>query len=149
MYIVNFKNIILFLTILLTSTYANNTTTESTISEYEEKAFYHEHITKEYELALGYHKIACELGAGYACANVGNIYWHGHIGHKRNKKKTVEYNLKGCELGNAYACRAVAISYSEGWLAKPDNIKALHYCHKAYKLGSTKTCKLLGLPNPD
>ena len=38
---------------------------------------YHQ-FSHEYELALGYHKKACELGSGIACANISSIYWNGY-----------------------------------------------------------------------
>ena len=143
------KKCIISLLIVLTFSYGDNIATESKISEYVTKALYHQFIIHEYELALEYNKKACELGSGVACANAASIYWNGYGEHKQNKEKTFEYNLKGCELDNAYACTAIAISYDEGWLAKPDYTKALHYCQKAYSLGNTKACNILDLPSPD
>lgn len=141
--IVIMKKLIISLLILFSFIYADNTAIEQQIIEYEDKAMYHRLITHEYELALGYHKKACELDCGVACANVASMYWNGDKEHKQNKEKVFEYNLKGCELDNAYACGLIAISYNEGWLAKPNYIKALHYCQKAYQLGDTNACDIL------
>ena len=137
------KKLTIFLLLILSFSYADNTAIKNTISEYTSKALYHQFITHEYELALGYNKKGCELGGGVACANAASLYWNGDAKHKQNKEKTIEYNLKGCKLDNAYACRAIAISYSEGWLSKPDYTKALHYCLKAYRLGATYACDIL------
>lgn len=135
------KLIILFLA-LLSLSYADNNATEQQITDYENRAMYHQFITKEYELALGYHKKTCELGSGVACANAASMYWNGDKEHKQNKEKTVEYNLKACKLENSYACYGTAVSYKEGWLAKPDYVKALDYCLKAYTLGNTNACDI-------
>lgn len=137
------KKIIISLIVLLSFSYADNSATEQEIVEHEDKAMYHRVITKEYELALEYHKKGCELGSGVACANTASMYWNGDKEHKQNKEKTVEYNLKACKLENAYACYGTAVSYDEGWLSKPDYTKALHYCLKAYRLGATYACDIL------
>ncbi len=137
------KKLIISLLVLFSSSYADNAATEQQISEYEEKAMYHQFITKEYELALEYHKKGCELGSGVACANIASMYWNGDEEHKQNKEKTFEYNLKACKLENAYACYGTAVSYDEGWLSKPDYTKVLHYSLKAYRLGATYAYDIL------
>jgi len=136
------KKLITSLLSVLSFSYADNNATEQQITDYEDRAMYHQ-FSHEYELALGYHKYACELGGGVGCANAASMYWNGDEKHKQNKKKTFEYNLKGCKLENAYACYGTAVSYDEGWLAKPDYTKALHYCLKAYRLGATYACDIL------
>jgi TPR repeat protein len=137
------KKLIISLLTVLSFSCADDAATEQQITEYEDKAMYHQFITKEYELALGYHKKACELNSGVACANVASMYWNGNVKHTRNKEKIFEYYEKGCDLYNAYACSAIAMSYIEGWFDKPNYAKSLHYCLKAYRLGDTKACDML------
>ncbi len=141
------KKLIISLLLLFSFSYADNTATENKISEYEDKAMYHQFITKEYELALGYHKEGCKLRSGVACANTASMYWNGDEKHKQNKEKTFEYNLKACELDNAYACYGTAVAYEEGWLARSDNKKAQHYYKKACSLGTTDACKKVAVSN--
>ena len=142
----NMKKLIISLLALLSFSYGDNTDTEQQISGYEDNAMYHQFITHEYELALGYHKKACELGSGMACSNAASLYYNGYKGQKSNKKKAFRYYKKSCNLDNGYACTATAMFYEQGLVAEKDEKQALHYYQKACKLHDEKACDILYLP---
>jgi len=94
------KKYILLLLTLCTYTYAD---TNSTIIDYEKKAYFHE-VAKEYGMALGYHEIVCDLGAGEGCANAAILYLNRKVDTTNRIANALKYYKKACDLNNAYGC---------------------------------------------
>ena len=75
---------------------------------------------------------------------VGDAYWCGYQGVKRNNKKAFEWYLKAAEHGNAIAQTCVGVLYSEGRGVKRNAATGVAWFRKAAEQGDMHALGNLG-----
>lgn len=87
---------------------------------------------------------ACNGFVGFACARIGNHYWHG-VGLPQDEEKSADYHERACELGFGSSCVSFSTALATGKGRKQDAASAFKYVQRACSLDKKEGCYALGL----
>jgi TPR repeat protein len=91
-------------------------------------------LKKNIAKALDYYNRACDLGKGYACYDLSNLYTFGHE-VPNNKEKALSYADKACKNGVVSGCLSTGYSYlNANNIVKAEEIFKTVYNQKDYSL---------------
>lgn len=100
-------------------------------------------LKKDYSTAFSYYQKSCDLNDGYACSNLGTMYWSGQ-GVTQDYSTAKKYFEKSCSIGNSAGCSNLSLFYERGILVPYDLDKAEDYAKLACDLDK-KCCANLGI----
>lgn len=100
----------------------------------------------DYDNALKYAKMACDLGDGASCATAGDILANQSGDDNGGKvfKEANTYYLKSCELKSGAGCTAAGLNYEQGRGIGRDYAKAAQYFKQACDLKDPQGCFNMG-----
>lgn len=99
----------------------------------------------DYDNALKYAKMACDLGDGASCASAGDILaYESDDNSDKVLKDAQAYYLKACDLKSGAGCNAVGKNYEQGIGVGQNYAKAAQYFKQACDLKDPQGCFNMG-----
>lgn len=100
-----------------------------------------EGVDKDSQKAIYYYQIACDLGNGSSCSDLGFYYDKGKDGIEKNHHKASQYYKKSCDLNSYLGCHNLGDMYYRGDGFSKNYEYAMYYFNKACDLGYNASCK--------
>lgn len=148
-----FKNLLLFLIIIIISIYAVTVAYQTNLTNKNMKAenifeqgkayFDTDSRQEEYDYALSLLKEATELGSVDAMVYIGTIYEEGR-GVEKDYKMALEWYMKASDRGNEFAKYKIGFMYEKGRGIELNHKKSIEWYEKAANLGNTDAILAMG-----
>lgn len=98
-------------------------------------------VDKDLQKTIYYYQIACDLGRGGSCSDLGFYYDKGKGGIEKNHHKASQYYKKSCDLNSYFGCHNLGDMYYRGDGFSKNYEYAMYYFNKACDLGYKTSCK--------
>ena len=102
-------------------------------------------VTKNYEKAIGFYRMACDGGNALGCNNLGRMYKEYPGTYEKFKnEKAIKFYRMACDGGNALGCNNLGVMFKRGLGTKKDYEKAARFYKMACDDDLAEGCVNLG-----